>query len=324
MKTEDLIWAKLSDSGIPRHLSTAALYSAFNARFLDPEDVARLFVPTGDLTSLIKMQNCLLMGPRGCGKTTLLKMLTRRAQIVWQTERVPKEPKLAQYPSPDFEAVYIPSDIRWSFELQAPDPAYVQDTVLMERAQRCMIGLSSLSEAASVFEMLIGNDLKAAEAVVAPLIRKFGLSPIVPTFREVRLKCLLFNQEIRNRIVRRDARKLSEILDESAGTLTSHAFDVLELACSIFDEYASESVRPTKWAFCFDELEIGPAWLKKELLSALRSVKQRFLLKLTWSPVLPLDPTQKQEFRHDYTMIKLWHSQADSARPFCREFATRF
>jgi hypothetical protein len=318
------IWEKLSRSETPGQVGTVSQYGAFNARFLDPEDVARLFVPTPDLAALVKMQHCLLMGPRGCGKTTLLKMLTRRAQTVWQTERISAEPDLARYGEPDFEAIYIPSDIRWSYELRTLAEDFFSDPSLLERVQRCMISFSCLAEACNVFESLLGNYGQAQEKFLRALIKHFGISDTVPSFRELRLKCMSVNQDVRNCIVRRDPARLSRLVDGMASPVVGHAFDTLERACSVFDEYVPASIRPKKWAFCFDELEIGPDWLKRELLSALRSVRQNFLLKLTWSPVLPLDASQKQEFRHDYTIIKLWHSHADSARPFCKEFATRF
>src|SRR5439155_18979670 len=98
-------------------MDTSSIYGAFNARWLTPEDIARAFVPTTPFKALVKVQHSLLMGPRGCGKTTLLKMLTRPAQTIWWRERVPLFPALAEYPTPDFEAIYIPSDIRWSYEL---------------------------------------------------------------------------------------------------------------------------------------------------------------------------------------------------------------
>ena len=55
-------------------------------------------------------------------------------------------------------------------------------------------------------------------------------------------------------------------------------------------------------------------WLQAELFAALRSFEQRFLLKLTWSPVLPTDLTPRQERQHDYAAIRMWHGHAADAK----------
>src|ERR1039458_2564544 len=108
-------------------MNTSSIYGAFNARWLSPEDVARAFVPTNHYRSLVKFQHSLLMGPRGCGKTTLLKMLTKPAQDYWHKERCRQEPELRRsFDRPDFVAIYIPSDVRWAFELRELD-SYLSD-----------------------------------------------------------------------------------------------------------------------------------------------------------------------------------------------------
>jgi hypothetical protein len=112
-------------------------------------------------------------------------------------------------------------------------------------------------------------------------------------------------------------------LDALPAALTGTAPNAVIRACTIFDEYAV-SAAPTKWALCFDELEIAPQWLQTELFSALRSTDQRFLLKLTWSPLLPTDLTSRQERQHDYATIRMWHGHVLDAKPFCKEFSTRF
>src|SRR4051812_19038657 len=87
----------------------------FNARFVDPEHVARQFVPTLAFSKLVYQRHSVLLGPRGCGKTTLLKMLTRRALHTWEAERQRHESY--ELPLPSFEAIYIPTDVRWSYEI---------------------------------------------------------------------------------------------------------------------------------------------------------------------------------------------------------------
>jgi hypothetical protein len=82
-----------------------------------------------------------------------------------------------------------------------------------------------------------------------------------------------------------------------------------------------------RWALCFDELEISPDWLRRALLDSLRSTEQRFILKLSASPMQPgpLDPytpLAAQEGQ-DYRVVKLWYSGPAEARTFCHRLAQR-
>lgn len=81
---------------------------------------------------------------------------------------------------------------------------------------------------------------------------------------------------------------------------------------------------PSRWALCFDEIEIAPRWLQQELLKAFRSFDQKFLLKITWSPVLPDDLLKDEQDQQDFATIPMWHALASDARPFCKTFTARF
>lgn len=303
-------------------INTSSIFGAFNARWLTPEDVARSFVPTTHFKALAKFQHSLLMGPRGCGKTTLLKMLTRPAQTVWARERVAVVPELAEYPSPEFEAIYLPSDVRWSYELRSVSAEFAEGAPLAEIVQRASVAISALSEATRAFQMILDDSERNPEPLLKAIITHFRLGPAVPSFREVRLKLLSWMEEIHSRIVFRDLTRLREFITSLPPAVVGHALDTIIRACTLFEEY-TDNMAPKKWALCFDELEIAPAWLQQELIRALRSFDQHFLLKLTWSPLLPTDLTKHQEQQHDYATIRMWHALASDARPFAQQFTTR-
>lgn len=304
-------------------MKTASIYGAFNARWLSPEDVARSFVPTPPFKRLVRHQNSLLMGPRGCGKTTLLKMLTRPAQRVWTRERAPNEPGRSDYRSPDFEAIYIPSDVRWSEELRAVERELQGSPVDAERVQRASIAICSLVEATKAFQGIIEETKGESTELSKALIRHVGLGSTIPSFREIRFKLLHWMDLVQSALVKRDTAFIRDFLDDLPASLTGHSISAVTTACKIFDEYAS-SDSPSRWALCFDELEIAPEWLQRELLAALRSYDQQFLFKLTWSPILPRHLMPNQQRMHDYAPIRMWHTGATDARPFCQEFSTRF
>jgi len=303
-------------------MKTASIFSAFNARWLEPEDVARSFIPTLHFKSLVKFQHSLLMGPRGCGKTTLLKMLTRRAQKIW-AGRLDKEPDLGEYPNPDFEAIYIASDIRWSEELGGIAKTLTNTPKLAEQMQRALVAISSVVEATRVFQAIMVDDDADPTELVKALIRYLDLGPTVPSFQELRLKLQVWVDELHSYLISDREDELSARLVAIPPFLTGGAPVAVMRVCTIFDEYAPKS-SPTKWAICFDELEIAPLWLQTELFRALRSTDQRFLLKLTWSPLLPSDLTTRQERQHDYATIRMWHGHVLDAKPFCKEFSKKF
>jgi hypothetical protein len=252
-------------------------------------------------------------------------MLTRPAQQVWAMERLNKDPSLEDYRSPDFEAIYIPSDVRWSAELHAIDRELEDCPVEAERIQRACISICSLVEAMKTMQRILSDEHADPTELAKALIRHLELGPTIPSFREIRFKLSHWMDVVQAALVKRDSLSIQKTLEYLPVALTGHAITAITKACTIFDEYCEFGRRSqSRWALCFDELEIAPEWLQRELLEALRSYEQRFIFKLTWSPVFPGHLMQKQERAHDYAPIRMWHTGVTDARPFCVEFSTRF
>jgi hypothetical protein len=66
--------------------NASGFFSSFNARHLDAEQIAKTFVPSLRFTQLLALQNSLLVGARGSGKTHMLKMLQPKALNAWSHE----------------------------------------------------------------------------------------------------------------------------------------------------------------------------------------------------------------------------------------------
>lgn len=297
-----------------------SLYGAFNARWITPSQVASSFVPTPQYTKLAQVRHSLLMGPRGCGKTTLLKMLTNEAQCAW-AELVQAE-KRAPLRPPAFVAVYVPSDIRWAYELdtaRAPQCTESCSRVSQHLLTNCTIATACLR----TFAYLLGSGSAATQRLAITLIDQLGIRELVPTFSHLGLWFHSAASGVRTSIAAQDTLRLQAHLDKMPSDLVAHPFDFAVWMCSVFDEFAPAGARPEQWALCFDELEIAPRWLQHDLLQTLRSSAQRFLLKLTWVPTLPVFPESGPQPQADYDIIRLWFSHIQDARLFCDEFSQR-
>jgi hypothetical protein len=296
------------------------IYTAFNARWLRSEEVGRTYVPMPQYRKLIRHGSSILMGPRGCGKTTLLKMLTPAALSAWENERGGDKDS-DEIPRPSFYAIYVPSDTRWSYELAlniGTEDIYGKT----EGAQRALVASTALIEMTRAFEAIIGSDSSSVR-VCEELIRRFRIPNASSSFSDVRLGLSEIQGDVRAAL-NGSGEPLPLVLKRLASSMIAHVLDGPSLAVSVFEEVVPKSLQPQSWALCYDELEIAPEWLQRELLGAVRSSDQRFILKLTWSPVLPGTLKGKAEHDNDYGIIRLWHSHVRDAEKFCDSLTRRF
>jgi hypothetical protein len=304
-------------------MQTNGFHGAFNARWVTPEQVARQFVPIPQFLRLVHSANSVLLGPRGSGKTTLLKMLSDRALRVWRQERAAKY-QLPPFEYPQFHAVYIPSDVRWSYEISdlETDPSLSPHQAQL--VQRAMVTASVLTALTDTFDALISGRAEFETNICRALIQQWELPDTAPQFWDIRASIMRIVHHIRGMVNLGGDDLLEQLRAKLPTFFFAHAVDTSVAACRIVGDVAPGCLRFDRWALCFDELEIAPEWLRREVLESLRSVDQQFLLKLTWSPVLPSARTSSPAPSEDYTPIRLWHSHVQDARAFCDDLARQF
>lgn len=292
------------------------IYSAFNARWLSEEDVARTFVVSSSFHKILRPTHSLLMGPRGCGKTTALKMLTRRAVQSWENFDATKN-----LTSPAFETVYVPLDIAFSAELASLSDISAEMNLT---TQRVMVNLAVVISMIETFEE-ISRAYKDLESQIAvQVIRTLHLRSCTARLSDVKTAILAWGDRIQRLLNTGKAGMLDDYLNHMPDILFLKVYQPVIRLGQIFNTVAEDRIN--HWCLAFDELEIGPDWLQQELLQALRSTHQSLYLKLTWSPVLPQDiksVTPPPKGKADFDVVRMWYSHASDARSFSRELMER-
>jgi hypothetical protein len=322
---------------------TPTIFESFNARSLDPAQVARTFVPSQHFEDLLKRRHTLIVGPRGSGKTTLLKMLQQPALEAW------RHPSAAEYRNTvNFTGVFVPTDISWAVQLGSLGVEALDEATrrLLSVATFTTHTLRSLTMA---FENRVertpvgGDDSRRlaidpnSEAILSRHIAEsWHLKGVFPSFTVLRWALSARLQEIfalasRESVLGNEGRK--ERL-ASVDYLHLHFLAASGRAVELFEDQAR--VPAGKWAFLFDELELAPTWIQEELGRSLRSTDPRFLFKLALNPFTENDSilraaaidhsptgTQPQPAAdQDFDQIALWYVGKVKAYEFCTQLWT--
>lgn len=299
---------------------TPSLFDSYNARHLDASIVGRGFIYNPILESVAKRQHSLLIGPRGSGKTTFLKMLTMRALAGW---RDPRRRRFIR--DLDFLAIYVPSDVSWNPDYRSPVSAGVpreMDEILTYSLFRAFTLYAVWDTINSLRPTQLPPDpeFRAVQEVASKIpfedladrLRvEWGLKS---DFRGMRGLLDAINgriEDIQFLIVKAATKRLTadQLHDdrEIAGRLV---FDDLRRFCDAIDDNGKF---PFNWAVCFDELEIAPDSIKHQVLRGIRSLDQRLLIKCSSSPfdeTFQARPRNQLDTRepmagHDLTQISL-------------------
>lgn len=307
-------------------MTSKVIYDSFNARYLSFTEVSDSFIVNDYFNGLIQNSHSLLMGPRGCGKTTLLKMLTPPALLHWD-----KKHKVKLLNDLAFYGVYIPTDIHWKIQLDQLQRDF-SDSELTKTISRATVNINILISLVKTFSFLttniIENSEKEKDANEIKLCKilysqwKFE-NPIIPNLDSLELELLSYishlNAEIRKW-------KTNSSYQPSLKELYYIDFiDLVRSACKAFEMiYKIDDTK--RWALCFDELEIAPEWLQVELLGFLRSRDQKILFKLTTAPIISLFKEELNILNasetNDFNVVKIWTSdqvQFKSWAEFCEK-----
>ncbi|MDR5907566.1 hypothetical protein [Franzmannia qiaohouensis] len=302
---------------------------AYNARHKTPSEVARDFIPSPEFGKLLRANNCILVGPRGSGKTTYLKMMQPQAMKNWLELQSVKEDAGAVI------GIFVAADVRWAKQLELVTKNIKNDDVrdLMHEASFVnFLGISFIDAVEKAIQTrLVKSSLagdgelnRAAEAELAHRISNFFLVKSAPPSFSSFKHALRVRQSEMPKI----CFKLSQgyDYDEVESTYPYLGLSWIDIITACIDTVGEVVFTPEqRWAVLIDELEIVPAGLLNRLLQPLRSTSGNILFKYALSPTGAAskilsshdetDPTQG----NDYTTVPLWHNTKDHAKFFTRQ-----
>jgi hypothetical protein len=296
-----------------------ALFDSFNARFLEPKEVAETFVPSNHFYRIAVKNHCLVIGPRGSGKTTLLTMLQRQALDALQSRN-----EQFSFPNVDFVGVFIPTDVSWSKQIESlgfhklqPDfQALFADAAFTTHVLRRLVQ-------AMEYEVERNRYINFPEAeIVRLLCSAWHFDRNCASFSALRHLLTIRSNEV-HAIAKKEA-----ILGENGreeriahiSFLHSSLLACVSLAVELFDD--ARKMPEAKWGLMFDELELAPPTIRNTLLQFLRSVNPKLIFKLSLVPVSEEIRDFTSVFaasdKNDFTVVQLWNSSRKDGYDFSR------
>ncbi len=292
------------------------IYESFNARYLSFEDIAKTFIGNSQFEQLLSNNHTLLMGPRGSGKTTLLKMLTPLSQYYYSQHNDAVKWDV------QFVAIYIPSDVQWKRQIEIFKKDSSFPNSIIDNFPRFLVTNNILICLLNTFEQLINinSDFIPNEEILnqeanlcTQLINSWAIEkPIIPTVDSIK-QALFRRLQFGNTLLKKIRYESNFRLEQLPDYFYQDYFDLILMGCTIF-EGVFKKYKDAKWALCFDELEISPDWLQYELIQKFRSIDQRFIFKLTTSPLVSIvDKLSKKTVEieareeEDYRVVRTWN-----------------
>jgi len=315
-----------------------SIFETFNARHLQADEIAKTFVPPIEaFADLVTRNNHILIGPRGSGKTTLLKMLTIPALASWNieshTEVIPKT---------SFIGIFVAADRGWHAQLKRANAAGAVNggetlsigrvaftTHLLGSFVQTLRDARSLRDSPNLHFVptppVLTDEQEASFAdeiasvwKLKPAIRSLGGLSIALKARLVELGSL-----------RTRARRSPD----PEGYLLEHApYADLNFKDCLSHAIEAHSVLAMgegySWAVLFDEFEVAPSYIQKDILESLRGQSEsRLLYKVALAPYNRHFMQDLSDIsaipNHDFKVVNLWYPEKTRAYEFSEQLTKR-
>ena len=295
-----------------------SVFDNFNARYSTHEEVAETFVSSEEFFQIAKNNHTFVLGPRGCGKTTIFKMLTTAALNNWNPKTLRDDELKKTLP---FIAIYIPSDELWKDQLNSLLQSLEQDKVLVESVSNALINNNIFTNFCENLKnhircLTIENKLSKEREFSEALIKIWGIENCTSSLSSIKLAL----STRRDTLISKLNKFVFDKKFSKKPSLEIEEYFFIDFLSSLkngiiaYENIFNEGVE-LKWALCFDELELVSQNFFENLKSRLRIAPSNIVFKLSASPLSEFDGIEAQR-SHDYEVVKMWPSSYTEEKRF--------
>lgn len=235
----------------------------YNAKNVPFNIVANGFVEPTSFSEIAGFGHCYLCGPRGCGKTTLLKMLTGKALMA-----VPEKSPASRWKNIiSYSSIFVPADGLWNSQTNEKNSiAAFAAQILRKFVVEMKYRASETDEYSHPVHLPVTLDEAEQLEISKYCAEAWGFHNIAPGFNGL--------------INALDNYSLNITQDSTLST--KDPLQLLLVGIRAFNTIVDEPDR--RWALLVDEVEIAPQVILETLSSFVRSGAQELILKLSMSP----------------------------------------
>lgn len=260
---------------------------SFNAKMTTKSSLCDTFISNSYFHSLTSPNHTIMIGPRGSGKTTLMRMLDVESLEIWDKE-IAEEYRN----SIDYSGVFIPTDRFWKTQFDLLSDKYKESPKVIKAIESTFIyhilecftqvlsfRVNRVIQKRNNFQKIELSKTDELE-LVSYLAEMWKVEPKILSLRGLGIAVSLKKQTISRFLTNIPKQDVNSVIDIAIPIIEDEIIQIIGATVSITNNYIGESV----WAFLFDELELAPKEFIQPLIDAMRGGPQNVLLKLALSP----------------------------------------